>query len=191
MNKTDIILAGVGGQGILTIAAAIGYAALNQGLQIKQAEVHGMSQRGGAVQSHLRIADAPIYSDLIPRGSAELILSVEPLESLRYLEWLSENGWLITNDHPFKNISTYPEPENIYAEISKLKHHKLISAEQIACELHAHKSSNMVMLGAASHYLPLEEQNLLHAISWLFKSKGEAVIQQNYAAFRKGREAAA
>ncbi len=190
MNKTDIILAGVGGQGILSIAAAIGYAALNQDLHIKQAEVHGMSQRGGAVQSHLRIADVPIYSDLIPKGTAEIILSVEPLESLRYIEWLREDGWLITSDHPFKNIPVYPDLDSIYHEIARFNNHKLISAEQIASDLHAPKSSNMVMLGAASHFLPLEEQHLLDAISWLFKSKGDAIIEQNHKAFTTGRDAA-
>ena len=75
--KTDIILAGVGGQGILSIATIIGHAALNEGLYIKQAEVHGMSQRGGDVQSNLRISSDPIASDLIPLGGADVIIESE------------------------------------------------------------------------------------------------------------------
>ncbi|MCD4681496.1 MAG: 2-oxoacid:acceptor oxidoreductase family protein, partial [Bacteroidales bacterium] len=102
--KKDIILAGVGGQGILSIAAIIGYAAVNTGLFLKQAEVHGMSQRGGDVQSNLRLSDKEIASDLIPKGKADLIISVEPMESLRYLPWLSTEGWLITNTNPYINI---------------------------------------------------------------------------------------
>jgi indolepyruvate ferredoxin oxidoreductase, beta subunit len=111
--KTDIILAGVGGQGILTIAATIGMAAVNKNLYLKQAEVHGMSQRGGDVQSNLRISDKPIYSDLIAKGCADIILSVEPMEALRYLPYLKKGGYVITNIVPFKNIPDYPETESI------------------------------------------------------------------------------
>ena len=106
--KKDIILAGVGGQGILSIAATIGFAAIEAGLHIKQSEVHGMSQRGGDVQSHLRLSDSEIASDLIPFGKADMIISVEPMESLRYLPMLSPDGWLITNTTPFINIPNYP-----------------------------------------------------------------------------------
>ena len=102
--KTDIILSGVGGQGILSIATIIGEAATRMGLTLKQAEVHGMSQRGGDVQSILRLSDGPIASDLIPFGSADLILSLEPMEALRYLPYLSQEGWFISSSAPFKNI---------------------------------------------------------------------------------------
>ena len=102
--KSDIILSGVGGQGIVSIAATIAMAALDSNLNIKQSEVHGMSQRGGAVYSHLRISDTDISSDLIPLGKADIIISVEPMESLRYLPWLKEDGWLVTNSTPFINI---------------------------------------------------------------------------------------
>ncbi|MBC8006147.1 MAG: indolepyruvate oxidoreductase subunit beta, partial [Verrucomicrobia bacterium] len=117
--KADIILAGVGGQGILSIATVLGEAALADGHTIKQAETHGMSQRGGAVYSHMRISDQPVYSDLIPGGSADLILSVEPMESLRYLPFLSETGYLVTNITPFINIPNYPELEKVLEEIRK------------------------------------------------------------------------
>jgi indolepyruvate ferredoxin oxidoreductase beta subunit len=110
--KNDIILSGVGGQGILSIAAAIGLAAVESELFLKQSEVHGMSQRGGDVQSHLRLSDKSIASDLIPYGRADLIISVEPMESLRYLPWLSKDGWLVTSSNPYINIPDYPPPED-------------------------------------------------------------------------------
>jgi indolepyruvate ferredoxin oxidoreductase beta subunit len=130
--KKDIILAGVGGQGILSIAAIIAYAALEENLFIKQSEVHGMSQRGGAVMSNLRISDKPIASDLIPLGKADAIIAVEPMESLRYLEYLSPDGWLITNLEPFINIPDYPNIEDIKAEILKVKNHVILNADEIA-----------------------------------------------------------
>ena len=130
--KCDIILSGVGGQGILSIAAAIGLAAVESGLEVKQAEVHGMSQRGGAVQSHLRLSDRPIDSDLIPFGNADLIISVEPMESLRYLPYLGKNGWLVTNTVPFINIEDYPEPAKVLTEIGRIPNHVMIDAEEIA-----------------------------------------------------------
>ena len=154
--KIDIILAGVGGQGILSIASIIGYAALKKGLTLKQAEVHGMSQRGGDVQSHFRLADHEIASDLIPQGQADLIISVEPMESLRYLPWLSPKGWLITNDQPFINIKNYPQPEVLSAELNKLTNKVIINAEKIAKDLGSARSANMVILGAASLFIEIE-----------------------------------
>lgn len=133
--KTDIILAGVGGQGILSIAATIGMAALHNDLYLKQAEVHGMSQRGGAVQSNMRISDKAIASDLIPMGAADIILSVEPMESLRYLPYLQKGGWLVTNTTPYVNIPDYPEIEDVLAEIKKQKNYIAIDADQIASEI--------------------------------------------------------
>lgn len=188
--KTDIILAGVGGQGILSIAAVIGLAAVKKGLYIKQAEVHGMSQRGGDVQSHLRIADAPIASDLIPIGGADMILSVEPMEALRYLPYLSPNGWLITNTTPFINIEGYPETSDIMAEIKKVKNHVAIDAEAIAKDLGMPKSSNIVILGAAATHLsniPYEDFEM--GIRELFGRKGEEIVNANLKALKAGRDA--
>src|SRR6056297_139427 len=142
--KTDIILSGVGGQGILSIAAVIGMAAIDNDLYVKQAEVHGMSQRGGAVQSHLRFSDQPLHSDLIPMGSCDMILSVEPMESLRYLPWLSENGWLVTNSKPFVNIGDYPDTKQLYKEIGRIENSLLIDADTIAAEIGTVKVSNIV-----------------------------------------------
>jgi indolepyruvate ferredoxin oxidoreductase beta subunit len=186
--KSDIILSGVGGQGILSIAATIGMAALENNLHLKQAEVHGMSQRGGAVQSHLRISEKEISSDLIPLGKADLIISVEPMESLRYLPWLAESGWLVTNTTPFVNIPDYPEMENVIAEIEKLAHHIAINADEIARQVKSPRSSNMVMLGAASPFLDVPYESLENGIMKIFGRKGEKIVRLNIEALKAGRK---
>lgn len=186
--KKDIILAGVGGQGILSIAATIGTAAINVGINIKQAETHGMSQRGGDVQSHFRLSDKPIASDLIPLGKADLILSVEPMESLRYLPYLSPKGWLITNTKAMINIPNYPEEEAILAEIKKIDNHIAINADQIAKDLGNAKAANIVMLGAASEFIGIEYAELENALRIIFKKKGDEVINANINALKAGRD---
>lgn len=188
--KKDIILAGVGGQGILSIAAIIGYAAIEDGLNMKQAEVHGMSQRGGDVQSHLRISDKVIYSDLIPHGRADLIIGVEPMEALRYKPYLYQNGWLITNTEPFKNISHYPEMEKLNSELTSIQNLIAVNANQIAKDTGAIRSINIVMLGAASHKLDIHYDKLEAGIRFIFAKKGDEIIQANLNALKAGREAA-
>ncbi|MBN2788851.1 MAG: indolepyruvate oxidoreductase subunit beta [Candidatus Delongbacteria bacterium] len=185
--KKDIILCGVGGQGILSIATVIGYAAVDSGLYLKQAEVHGMSQRGGDVQSHFRISDKEIFSDLIPFGGADMILSVEPMESLRYLPYLSKNGWVITNDKPFNNIVNYPETEDVYKQIKKLDNHILINADDIAKEIGSPRSMNMVMIGAASSFLGIEFDKLIEGIKFIFGRKGEEMVNLNVKALEAGK----
>lgn len=186
--KSDIILSGVGGQGILSIAAVVGMAALENHLYLKQAEVHGMSQRGGAVQSHLRISEKEIASDLIPEGSADLIISVEPMESLRYLPWLKETGWLVTNTTPFVNISDYPDMKELLAEIEKLPHQISLNADEVARQVKSPRSSNMVVLGAASPFLDVPYQALENGIAKIFGRKGERVVQLNIEALKAGRD---
>ena len=186
--KTDIILAGVGGQGILSIAAVIGMAALENNLFLKQSEVHGMSQRGGAVQSHLRLSDKEISSDLIPMGQADLIISVEPMESLRYLPNLSGEGWVITNTTPFNNITDYPEMDALMKEINSLPRHIALDADKIAKELKSARSSNIVVLGAASPFLNIKIENLESGIQKIFGKKGEKVVQLNIDALHAGRK---
>jgi indolepyruvate ferredoxin oxidoreductase beta subunit len=184
--KKDIILAGVGGQGILSIASIIGFAALDNGLFVKQAEVHGMSQRGGAVQSHLRISSNEIASDLIPLGEADIILSVEPLESLRYLPYLSSYGWIITNTAPFINIPDYPELDKLLAQIRSYKNVIAIDADKIAKKISSPKTSNVVILGAASPYLDIPYHNIENGIRKLFGRKGDEIINMNLAALKAG-----
>lgn len=184
--KKDIILAGVGGQGILSIAATIGLAAIKKNLNIKQAEVHGMSQRGGEVVSHLRISDSQIFSDLITKGQADMILSLEPLETLRYLTYLHESGWIISNSEPYTNIPNYPDLELVYNEIRKYNNHVLINADEIAKKLNAPLSANMVLIGAAAHYLGFEQQEIEDAIREQFTKKGDDIVNINIQAFREG-----
>ncbi len=186
--KKDIILAGVGGQGILSIAATIGYAAVNTGLFLKQAEVHGMSQRGGDVQSNLRLSDKEIASDLIPKGKADLIISVEPMESLRYLPWLSPDGWLITNINPYINIPNYPDIDDVLREVKSIRNHIAIDAEQIAKDLGSVRSANIVILGASSPFLGLEYEKLEESIKFIFHKKGEKIIQLNLDALKAGKK---
>ncbi len=186
--KTDIILAGVGGQGILSIAATIGMAALHNDLHLKQAEVHGMSQRGGAVQSNMRISDKPIASDLIPMGAADIILSVEPMESLRYLPYLNEGGWLVTNTTPYINITDYPEVEQIMAEVQKQKNFVAIDADKIASDIGSKRSSNIVMLGAATPFFNISFESFEEGIRQIFGRKGEDIVNVNLQALRAGRK---
>lgn len=186
--KTDIILAGVGGQGILSIAAVLGIAALNENLHLKQAETHGMSQRGGAVVSHVRISDEPIASDLIPKGKADIILSVEPMEALRYLPFLKKDGYIITNSTPFVNIPNYPEMKILIEEMKTKAKVILLDADLMAKEAGSTKASNMVMIGAASPFIQIEPEKIEAGISNIFQRKGDPIVQLNKTAFRMGRK---
>jgi len=188
--KTDIILAGVGGQGILSIATILGAAALENNLHLKQAEVHGMSQRGGDVQSNLRISDSPIASDLIPLGGADIIVSLEPMEALRYLPYLKEGGWIVTNTVPFVNIDNYPEMTAMEAELSALPHVVAFDMEALAKEVATQRASNMVLLGAASPFVEIAPDLIEDGIRTIFGAKGDAIVESNLKAFRAGRELA-
>ncbi len=188
--KRDVILSGVGGQGVLSIAAIIARAAVSSGLTVRQSDVHGMAQRGGAVLAHLRLSDGNIASDLVPRGGADLVLSMEPLESLRYLAWLAPTGALVTAAEPFVNIPDYPETESIYAAIRGLPLSRIVAAEALAKAAGLAKAVNMVMVGAASPFLPVPAAVLEGTICEMFASKDPDVIQANVAAFRAGRAAA-
>ena len=188
--KTDIVLSGVGGQGILTIAAIISWAAVRNNMNVKQSEIHGMSQRGGSVFSHLRLSSEPISSDLIPYGGADLILSVEPMEALRYLPYLKKDGWLVTNIAPYKNIPDYPDIQAIIDAIEKIPNHVYIDANKLAKEIQAPKASNIIMLGAASPFLNLKYEDLEWAIEKQFGRKGEDVVDMNKKALKLGFEEA-
>ena len=187
--KTDIILCGVGGQGILSIATIIGEAAMNENLYIKQAEVHGMSQRGGDVQSNLRISSEPIASDLIARGGADVIISMEPMEALRYLPFLKKEGWIITSATPFKNIPNYPDMEVINGDLAKLPNVISIDIEQMAKDNGVPRSANVILLGAAQKALGIEYEKLEDAIRRVFARKGDAIVEANIKALALGREA--
>ncbi len=185
--KNDIILVGVGGQGILTIATIIGDAAATAGLHLKQAEVHGMSQRGGDVQSNLRLSTEPIYSDLIRQGEADIIIAMEPMEALRYVGYLHRNGQIITSSTPFKNIPNYPDEEALMQELKSMPNITAQPIEELAKEGNFAKSANVVLLGmAAKHLKVLSPDQLRQSIIRLFASKGQAVVDANLQAFELG-----
>lgn len=188
--KTDIILSGVGGQGILSIAAVIGQAAVELGLSMKQAEVHGMSQRGGDVQSHLRLSDKTVASDLIPEGKADLIISLEPMEALRYLPFLNtETGVIVTNIEPIVNISNYPKLDLVLQEVEKHKN-VMLDVNKIAKDLGSARMANIVMLGAASLFIDIPFEKFEDGIRRIFARKGEKIIDMNIKALCAGRDAA-
>jgi indolepyruvate ferredoxin oxidoreductase beta subunit len=182
--KYDVILAGVGGQGVLSLAAIIATGAMKAGLQVRQSEVHGMAQRGGAVQAHLRLADREIASDLIPTGGAQMILAMEPLESLRYLGYLDPEGVLISSANPLINIPDYPELEGLLAAIRRLPRHRLVDATALAGG--SARAANMVLVGAAASYLPVSCEVLENSIQELFAGKGGDVVAVNLKAFAAG-----
>ncbi len=188
--KRDLILCGVGGQGVLSVAAIIARAAVSAGLTVRQSEVHGMAQRGGAVLAHLRLADGPIAGDLVPRGGADLIISMEPLESLRYAAWLAPAAVLVTAAEAFNNIPDYPDIETIYASIRAFPNARIVQADTLAKEAGLAKAVNMVMVGAASPFLPVDVGLVEGTICELFAEKEPGVIEANKKAFRLGRAAA-
>ena len=188
--KLDIILSGVGGQGILSIATIIGQAATAAGLYLKQAEVHGMSQRGGDVQSNLRLSTDEIHSDLIPTGGADLIISMEPMEALRYMPFLAEDGWVVTSAKPFVNIPNYPSEDALQAELDALPHISKLDIEDAARACGNPKGANMVLLGMAAPFIGiLSAEELRAAIGRVFARKGEAIVASNQKAFDLGCEA--
>ena len=188
--KCDIIVAGVGGQGTLSVSSIIASAAMSEGLSVRQSEVHGMSQRGGEVVTNLRLSDQPIASDLIARGTASMILSIEPLEGLRYLDYLSPDGTVVSSSNPVVNIPDYPNLNALLETIRELPHSILVDGEEIARRSGSIRATNMVMVGAASQLLPIQPETIERFIQKSFGSKGESAVEANIKAFRAGREAA-
>ena len=185
--KKDIILSGVGGQGILSIATVIGKAALKEGLYLKQAEVHGMSQRGGDVQSNLRLSDKPIASDLISIGKCDLIISLEPMEALRYLPYLSKDGWLVTSKTPLINIPNYPDQTKLMDTIDKLPHKIVLDVDNVAKEVGSTRVANIVLLGATIPFLGMNYQLIQESIKNIFQRKGDAIVELNLKALAAGK----
>jgi len=182
-------LSGVGGQGILSIATVIGEAATATGLNLKQAEVHGMSQRGGDVQSNLRLSTSQIHSDLIPLGEADLIISMEPMEALRYIPYLSPSGRIVTSSRPLVNIPSYPEANQLLSALNAVRGTVHADIEELAKGLQAPKSANMMLLGMAAGFMELIEPDVLKkAIETVFASKGEKIVEDNIKSFNYGLE---
>jgi indolepyruvate ferredoxin oxidoreductase beta subunit len=185
--KYDIILSGVGGQGVLSVGAIIAHSAMKAGFQVKQSEVHGMAQRGGAVLANLRISDTEIASDLIAQATAAMVLSMEPLESLRYVGYLAPEGVLVTSKNPVENIPNYPEIGEVYSQIEKLPAYRMVDSNAHAREAGSMLATNMVMVGASASSLPIDDEILEEVISEMFQRKGDHVVDVNIKAFRLGK----
>jgi indolepyruvate ferredoxin oxidoreductase beta subunit len=187
--KYDVILAGVGGQGVLSVATIIAHAAISEGFEVRQSEVHGMAQRGGQVISHMRISDKKISSDLVPRGGADMIIAMEPLEGLRYISYLKPDGILVTSTEPYVNMPNYPDSKELQSLVKKLPKWRLIQTAALAKEAGLAKAANTVMVGAASCFLPLKGVSLEKTIVDTFKAKDASAVQANSKAFKLGQEA--
>lgn len=187
MNQTkSVLLVGVGGQGAILVAKILVNGLMQAGYDVKMSEVHGMSQRGGDVQSNLRIASGEIASDLIARGVADIIISLEPMEALRYLPWLSKEGWVITNTAPLINIPNYPDTEALRRELDALPHVVALDVDAIAKSAASPRAANIVLLGAAAPFLGIEAEKLEAGIRAIFARKGQEIVEMNLAAFRAG-----
>ena len=188
--KRDIILSGVGGQGILSIATVIGRAALDQGLHIKQAEVHGMSQRGGSVVTYVRYGKK-VYSPIIDKGEADFVLSFELLEAARWAEYLKEGGVLLTNTqkvNPMPVITGAAEyPKALEKKLAALPIRlDAMDALGLALRAGSTRAVNLVLLGRLSRYFHFTDEQWQDAIE---KSIPAKFLELNKKAFALGAEA--
>ncbi len=188
--KYDVVLAGVGGQGVLSVGLVLATCARADGFEVKMSEVHGMAQRGGSVNATLRISDAPIHGCLIPQGTADLVLATEPLEALRYASELAPTGTLITSTEPHRNIPDYPPIEDLLRRILALPRAITVEARRLASQAGSTKAVNLVMAGAASSLVPIRPSTFETQIRRVFGTKGDRIVEINLAAFELGREAA-
>ena len=188
--KTDVVLAGLGGQGVLSAGAILAAAALEQDLLVKTVETRGMSQRGGPVHIHVRLSDAVIHSSMIPAGRADILLAMEPIEAVRNLHYLHSEGRVYANEAPSADLRDAPRLEQALAEIRGKAHSFLLNATALAREAGSPRSANLVILGAASARFPVDLCRLEGAIRFRFQGKGEATVAASLRAFRSGREAA-
>ena len=187
-NVTNIIICGVGGQGILLASDILCYAAFLQGLDVKKSEVHGMAQRGGSVITHVRFGKK-IYSPLIEQGTADFILAFEKLEALRYAHYLKNAGILIVNNLAMPPMSVLVGeanyPSDIERRLKKFGSVNLIDATEIARALGNVRTTNLVLLGGLASFLDFKEASWKQAIKQNVKEK---FVELNLVAFNKGKE---
>jgi indolepyruvate ferredoxin oxidoreductase beta subunit len=187
--KCDLVLCGVGGQGVLSLAGLLGEAARRQGLEVRQGEIHGMSQRGGAVQATLRLADGPIASPRAPAGCVDLLLALEPLEALRNVHHLSPDAWVVVAEEPFENLARYPDPTELYRRLDALPRVRRVAASALARKAGSARAANVVVLGAALDLLPVAEEGLEAVLEEHFARRGTRAVEANLRALAAGREA--
>lgn len=189
---TNVLIAGVGGQGIILLSDVLGRAAIRSGLGVRGSETHGMAQRGGSVVAHVRLGDAK--SPLIPRGRAEYLLALEPLEALRYLDYLAEHCQAVISTTPLPpasvhgTVAGYPGVELILQELSRYAEVHPVDALSLAKRAGSVLTANVVMLGALSALrgFPLKEEILKESIAQRVPPK---TVEMNLTAFKLGRRA--
>jgi indolepyruvate ferredoxin oxidoreductase beta subunit len=189
MTKTDILITGVGGQGILLASTVIGRTAIKAGLSVRSTETHGMAQRGGSVVSHLRIGN--VYSPMIPKGSADFLIAFEPLEAVRNADYLKDGCWAVVNTETInptgekKKIGNYPPVEDILMALMEFANIIPIDATNLAREAGSPLTLNMVLLGAvaALEGFPLETGDLKGMVKVLVPPK---TVETNIKAFESG-----
>ena len=184
----DILMVGIGGQGTILASNILGEACLIEGRPVKGAETHGMAQRGGSVESHIRIDG--LFGPLIPPGQADLMISFDLLEALRYSHFLKKEGRVVVNNHLVLPTSVYtqklvaPTEDEIIAALKKKNPLCLLDADKMAADAGSPLSQNVVMLGAASGSIPLKPESLLEAVRRLVPKK---TVEINVKAFESGR----
>jgi len=188
LSRGNVFLAGVGGQGILLASEIMGEAFLRDGYDVKKSEVHGMAQRGGAVTTHLRFGPT-VHAPLIEPGTADLLIAFEKMEALRFLHFLRPGGTVLVNTQeiPPAPVSSGHEryPERIEERLREAAANLyLLDALGVALALHEVRAVNMVMTGAASHFLPLPEDRYMEALAVRLPARFVGVNAQ---AFRAGR----
>ena len=182
-----IVLAGVGGQGVLSLAQIVLEALRRSGLQALQSEIHGMSQRGGSVHAQVCFAEVPLTSPIIDEGCADLLISLEPLEALRYVAMLRMDGHLVVSEEPQMSMDGYPPLDDVYAALKKVRGCHLLDTEELARRLNHRQAGGMALLGMASKYLPVTDEVWRKVIFERFEAKGARVTDKNLEAFEAGR----
>jgi indolepyruvate ferredoxin oxidoreductase beta subunit len=182
-----IVLSGVGGQGVLSLAQIALEALRRSGLQALQSEIHGMSQRGGSVHAQVCFSEAPLTSPIIDEGCADLLIALEPLEALRYVAMLRMNGHLVVSEEPQVNMEGYPPLEDVYAALKAVRGAHLVDTEDLARRLNHRQAGGMALLGMASKYLPVPVETWHEVIRERFEAKGLRVCEKNLEAFEAGR----
>jgi len=186
--KYDVVICGVGGQGAILASDILGRAAVAEDRAVQAAETHGMAQRGGSVENHVRIGSA--YGSLIPKKCADLMIALEPAEAVRYAHLIKDGGVVIVNTEPVYPFTVttgkaeYPDISKMLEALSQSFDVKAFNAADVAKDAGNHQATNVVLIGAASHYIPLQQQTFIDCITALVPPK---FLDINIKAFEAGR----